>query len=117
MGNFFSYFFTNSNKVELEESLLKPLNSPDEYTSLIDINTLNSQVNILEKTTQDSLINISKDVKHLFDEIEYMKNKINIIENCENNQNNSIYYDFNDKHDDNYKKTTNFKKENTGETF
>ena len=95
MGNIFSYFFKNSNEIEVNESLLEPLNSEEQYASLIEINTLNSQVNILEKTTQDSLINISKDVKHLFNEIESLKNKINLIQNT---QSQSIYHDFNDEY-------------------
>lgn len=116
MGNIFSYFFKNTNEIEVDESLLEPLNSQEQNASLLEINTLNSQVNILEKTTQNSLINISKDVKHLFQEIENIKYKITIIENANNN---SIYHDFNDNfnHNINYEEENNSEENNSEETY
>jgi hypothetical protein len=95
MGNIFSFFFKNN--INLEDSLLEPLINEEPYASLLEINTLNSQVNILEQTTQNSLINISKDVKHLFIEIDNLKNRLIIIEN---NHCQSIYHDVNDINND-----------------
>ena len=77
MGNIFSYYF-GSNKFKYGDSLLDPLNQEDEeiqYASLLDIESINGQVGILEQTTQSSLKNISTDVKYLFDEIVILKNQ------------------------------------------
>lgn len=71
MGNIFSYFFEKKEK--FDDSLMKPLNEEFEYASIIDFNNINSQVSILEQTTQSSLINISKDVKYLFNQVETLK--------------------------------------------
>lgn len=92
MGNMFSYWFS-SNNVKYNDSLLDPLNQEEEiqYASLLDIESINGQVGILEQTTQNSLKNISTDVKYLFDEIEYLKKQINFLEerldnNLKNNE-------------------------------
>jgi len=81
MGNIFSYWF-NSNNVKYNDSLLDPLNQEEEiqYASLLDIESINGHVGILEQTTQNSLKNISTDVKYLFSEIEYLKKQINLFE-------------------------------------
>lgn len=81
MGNIFSYWF-NSKNVKYDDSLLDPLNQEEEiqYASLLDIESINGQVGILEQTTQNSLKNISTDVKYLFSEIEYLKKQINLLE-------------------------------------
>ena len=111
MGNIFSYWFS-SNNVKYDDSLLDPLNQEEEiqYASLLDIESINGQVGILEKTTQDSLKNISKDVKYLFGEIDYLKKQIiglqetldknlknnerlNNITNALNQEENSVYLD------------------------
>lgn len=88
----FSYWFS-SNNVKYNDSLLDPLNQEEEiqYASLLDIESINGQVGILEQTTQNSLKNISTDVKYLFDEIEYLKKQINFLEerldnNLKNNE-------------------------------
>tara|TARA_B100000886_G_C20182434_1_gene390687 strand:+ start:215 stop:613 length:399 start_codon:yes stop_codon:yes gene_type:complete len=82
MGNIFSYWYS-SNNVKYDDSLLDPLNKEEEiqYASLLDIESINGQVGILEQTTQNSLKNISTDVKYLFDEIADLKNQINCL--CE----------------------------------
>ena len=111
MGNIFSYWFS-SNNVKYDDSLLDPLNQEEEiqYASLLDIESINGQVGILEKTTQDSLKNISKDVKYLFGEIDYLKKQIiclqetldknlknnerlDNITNALNQEENSVYLD------------------------
>ena len=80
MGNIFSYFFNNSNP-EYNDNLMELLNEDIQYASHLDIETINSQVGILEETTQSSLKNISKDVKYLFEEFEIVKSK---LDKCEN---------------------------------
>ena len=76
MGNIFSYWFNSD--IKYEESLLDPLNQEDiQYASLLDIESINGQVGILEQTTQSSLKNISTDVKYLFEEINRLKTQIN----------------------------------------
>jgi len=78
MGNIFSYWYS-SNNVKYDDSLLDPLNKEEEiqYASLLDIESINGQVGILEQTTQNSLKNISTDVKYLFEEINRLKTQIN----------------------------------------
>ena len=94
MGNIFSYYFT-SNNIKYNDSLLDPLTKDiDEdiqYASLLDIQSINGQVGLLEETTQSSLKNISKDVKYLFEEFEKIKRKLDECENiCKQTYLNSI---------------------------
>ena len=75
MGNIFSFFFNEKTNYDYDDSLLQPLNNNNDidnqiqYASIIDVESINSQVGILEQTTQNSLRNISKDVKYLFEEV------------------------------------------------
>ena len=94
MGNIFSYYF-KSNNIKYNDSLLDPLTKDiDEdiqYASLLDIQSINGQVGLLEETTQSSLKNISKDVKYLFEEFEKIKRKLDECENiCKQTYLNSI---------------------------
>ena len=111
MGNIFSYFFNEKTNYDYDDSLLQPLNNNNDidnkthYASLIDIESINSQVDILEKTTQNSLRNISKDVQYLFEEVKEIKeylvrtnpsltfdnedNEIDSYLNCNDNDNTS----------------------------
>ena len=81
MGNIFSYFFNEKTNYDYDDSLLQPLNNNNDididnqiqYASIIDLESINSQVGILEQTTQNSLRNISKDVKYLFEEVKEIK--------------------------------------------
>ena len=82
MGNIFSYYF-KSNNIKYNDSLLDPLTKDmDEdiqYASLLDIQSINGQVGILEETTQSSLKNISTDVNYLFEEVNNLKKQIDYI--------------------------------------
>lgn len=90
MGNIFSYYF-NSNNIKYEDSLLDPLNNEEiQYASLLDIESINGQVGILEQTTQSSLKNISTDVKYLFEEISSLKKQIESIYLILDNDKNTI---------------------------
>lgn len=95
MGNIFSYFFEKKEK--FDDSLLKPLNEEIEYASIIDFNNINSQVSILEQTTQSSLINISKDVKYLFNQVETIKKEFSELKEnnttIDTNHDESVYYE------------------------
>jgi len=98
MGNIFSYYF-KSNNIKYNDSLLDPLTKDmDEdiqYASLLDIQSINGQVGILEETTQSSLKNISTDVNYLFEEVNILKKQIDYIckqlEICEE-ENNQEYH-------------------------
>ena len=77
MGNLFSYYFNNQ---KYDDSLTVPLTKEDtQYASIIDIEHINLNVNVLENTTQNSLKNISLDITFLFKEIEAIKIKLEKI--------------------------------------
>ena len=95
MGNIFYCFFEKKSK--FDDSLLKPLNEEYDYASILDFNNINSKVSILEKTTQNSFININKDVKYLFNQIEIIKKEFTELKenniNIDTNPDESIYYE------------------------
>lgn len=126
MGNIFSYFFNKNTNYDYDDSLLQPLNNNEldnqiQYASIIDVESINSQVGILEQTTQNSLRNISKDVKYLFEEVRKIKEYLVSINpsltfdndntssnnNTPSNDNYSIYVDAESSISENQKSNVN----------
>ena len=92
MGNLFSYYFNNQ---KYDDRLIVPLNKEEiQYASITDIDNINSNINILENTTQNSLKNISLDIRFIFKEIENIKINLEKINNLTPNYT-SVYVDAN----------------------
>ena len=100
MGNIFSFFYEKKKYHEYDEELLKPLNEvsiDSSYALNVDIEKINNKIDILEKTTQSSLINISKDIKFVLAEINQLKINNNNLDQdfYTHNDNESVYLDTN----------------------